>query len=245
MNVKGLYRRGMSNSYDIDLEELLENKALPFSYLLDEDKERYYEDFTSKAQAINWKHKNLNKNKKEMIHINEATRKELLSGADIARKQRAKKLHTQYMGVTNKKGWITFRTNSQYTPSKKYTQYIKLNEAKDMRYFKEFKRRDIIRLFLNGDLSVYCSCKDFRYRGFKYMGTQLGYSIFKENRFPKIRNPKLEGTVCKHLICVLTVLNNNWMSIAKDMKKSEFFKKNYGDAYEDSAENKINKNDKK
>lgn len=229
MNVKGLYRRGMSNSYRINLEELLnDTKALPFSYLISENKERYFEDFVNESQARNWKIKKSEKSK-NIIPINEATRKELLDGADKARKARAKNLTTRYRGVTHARGWIAFETSSQYTPGKKYTQYIKLNEAKDMKYFKEFKKSDIIRLFLTGDLSVYCNCPDFKYFGFKYMGTQMGYSIFKENRFPKIRNPKLEGTVCKHLICVLSVLNNNWMSIAKDMKNSKFFKKNYED----------------
>lgn len=248
MSVKGLYRKGTSNSYDIDLEELLENQQdLPFSYLIGEDKDRYFEDFVTESQAKAWRHKNSENKKSEIVPINEASRLELIKGADIARKMRAKKLHTKYMGVTNARGWITFSTNSQYTPGKKYIQYIKLNEAKDMKHFKEFKKSEIIRLFLTGDLSVYCSCPDFKYRGFKYMGTQMGYGIFRENRFPKIRNPKLEGTVCKHLLCVLSVLNTNWASIARDMKRSKFFKRKYeDDEYMKELENmKVKKKSKK
>ncbi len=228
MSVKGLSVRGTASSYNIDLEEILENESLPFSYLIDiKNRDRYYEDFISESQARCWKKKK--EKPVEMRPINEATRKELISGAESARKNRAKKLTTRYIGITQGRGWITFKTNSQYTPSLKYTQYIKLNEAKDMKYFKEFKKRDIIRLFMSGDLSVYCSCPDFKYHGYKYMGYQMGYGIFKENRFPKIRNPKLDGTICKHLICVLSVLNTNWMSISKDMQKSKFFKRKYED----------------
>ena len=79
------------------------------------------------------------------------------------------------------------------------------------------------------------------------MGTQMGYGIFRENRFPKIRNPKLEGTVCKHLLCVLSVLNTNWASIARDMKRSKFFKRKYeDDEYMKELENmKVKKKSKK
>ena len=224
MSIKGLYKTGTVNSYRVNLEEVLEDKSLPFSYLVDDNKERYYQDFINKNSIRLWEKK---KETPNIIPINEATRSELLKGADKARVNRAKHLTCKYIGVTGARGWIKFQTNSQYTPSLKYTQYIKLNEAKDMKYFKEFNKRDVIRLFLSGDLSVWCSCPDFLYKGYKYMGKQMGYGIFRENRFPKIRNPKLEGTVCKHLIAVLTVLNNNWMSIAKDMQRSKFFKKRF------------------
>ena len=67
------------------------------------------------------------------------------------------------------------------------------------------------------------NCKDFRYR-YSYLTYQLGYGLTRENRFPKIVNPDLKGSVCKHLLCVLTVLNNNWMSIQKDMVKTKWFR---------------------
>jgi hypothetical protein len=233
MSVAGLSQRGTAGSYDVDLEEMLNDTSLPFSYLLEHDKQGnirtdvYYQDFLNENQIRGYRRSR--KENKEIVPINEASRRELLDGADYARKQRAKKLHTRYMGVSQHRGWITFQTNSQYTPGIKYTQYVKINDAKDMKYFKEFNKRDIIRLFLSGDLSVHCTCPDYKFRGFKYMGYQMGYGIFKEMRYPKIRNPHLEGTVCKHLICVLGVLTTNWMSIAKDMQKTKFFKRKYED----------------
>ena len=227
MNVKGLSRKGTAICYDIDLGEMLsDSTSLPFNYMLSKDKDIYFEDFLNESQIRNFYRK---KQQKEVVPLNEATGKELLKNADYARKQRAKKLTTRYAGVTNSNGWIRFVTNSQYTPGKKYIQYVKLAEAKDMKYFKDFNKRDIVRLFLSGDLQVYCSCPDFKYHGFKYMGYQMGYGLFKENRFPKVRNPNLEGSVCKHLICVLSVLGTNWTSIAKDMQKTKFFKRKYED----------------
>lgn len=226
MSVKGLSRRGTAICYDVDLGEMLsDTSSLSFSYLLSNNKDVYYEDFLTESQVMNFYKR---KSDKSVIPINEATRKEILKEADYARKQRAKKLTTKYAGVTNANGWIKFVTNSQYTPGIKYTQYIKLAEAGDMKYFKEFNKKDIIRLFLSGDLKVHCTCPDFRYRQ-KYMAYNLGYGIFKETRFPKIRNPRLEGSVCKHLICVLSVVGTNWTSIAKDMKKTKFFKRKYED----------------
>lgn len=66
------------------------------------------------------------------------------------------------------------------------------------------------------------------YKGFKYMGYQMGWGIYREDRFPKIRNPRLEGTVCKHLLKVFEVYMLNWSKIARDMKKTKYFKKRWG-----------------
>lgn len=232
MSARNLLKRDMDGSYKVNLEETLRDGS-PFDFLLDEDRSVYLEDYPRVVK------------KSKNVSINEATKREILSGADSARKQRAKYLKVRYLGVTQSRGWIKFETNSQYTPSLKYTQYIKLKEAKDMKYFKEFKKEDIIKLFLSGDIQIYCSCPDFRYRQ-KYMAWNLGYGIFKEMRYPKIRNPHLKGTVCKHLIAVLQVLPKNEAKIAKDMKKSKFFKKKYEDkAYlnslDDSKSKKKNK----
>ena len=218
MRQKSLSQINMLNSskiYHFDLEDILVENS-PFFYLIESDKESYYfgKQFRNRKQ----------KSKKQKYQkIDEATRLEILKAADSARKARAKKLTTKYMGVTQKNGWIQFQTHSQYTPGLKYIQTIKLKEAKDMKHFKEFKEKDIVRLFLNGDLQVKCTCNDFRYR-YSYLTYQLGYGLTKENRFPKIVNPNLKGSVCKHLLCVLTVLNNNWLSIQKDMVKTKWFR---------------------
>lgn len=218
MKQKSLSQINMVNSSKIfyfDLEDILVENS-PFFYLIENDKESYYfgKQFRNNKQ---------NSKKKKYQKIDEATRLEILKSADSARKARAKKLTTKYMGVTQKNGWIQFQTYSQYTPGLKYIQTVKLKEAKDMKHFKEFKEKDIVRLFLNGDLQVKCTCPDFRYR-YSYMTYQMGYGLTRENRYPKIVNPDLKGSVCKHLLCVLTVLNNNWMSIQRDMIKTKWFR---------------------
>lgn len=158
-----------------------------------------------------------------MNPVFEHTWRNLKDGMDKPRLARSKLLHTQYKGVLDKKGWIKFVTESQYTKGKYYYQYIKLLDMKDLEAVKEYSKRDIMRLMLSGDIAVYCSCPDYLYRGFKYMGKKDKYGIYNETRYPKIRNPKLEGTVCKHLGVVLSVYMTNWMKIYKDMVNSPYF----------------------
>ncbi len=159
----------------------------------------------------------------------EETWRQIRSGADRPRIGRSKKIKASYYrGILNTKGWIKFETHSQYIVGKMYTQYIKMLDIKDLEDMKEFTEKDIIRVMLQGDIKVYCSCKDFHYKGFKYMGHQMGWGIYREDRFPKIRNPKLEGTVCKHLLKVFEVYMLNWSKISKDMKKSKYFRKRWG-----------------
>nr|DAS88477.1 MAG TPA: hypothetical protein [Bacteriophage sp.] len=223
MTSKNLLRRGTNDSFSLDLEDVLNEEHLPFSFLIDKNRDaRYYEDFLTKYQAIAFdnKYNRLIKEGHDIQTINEATKKELLSGAEFKRKQRAKKLTTTYKGVNND-GCLEFITNSQYTPNRKYQQKIKLNDIKDINALKDFKKSEITRLLLNGDLSVYCSCEDFLYKGYKYMAWNMGYGLDKENRFPKIKNPNLEGTICKHLIAVLSVMTFNNNRITTDLFKSK------------------------
>lgn len=233
----------MKSSYngcvECDLEELLEDtEALPVSFLVDyENKEHYYEDFLNESVARAFDLKNKKKSPQKMVPINEMTQREILRGVDSKRLERSKKLTTKYIGVTPKKGWIKFITNSQYLPGVKYIQYIELAEAKDIKYFKEFKKQDIIRLFMSGDIKLFCSCPDFKYRH-AYQAYQMGYGIRKENRFPKIVNRNLEGSCCKHLIVVLSSIMFNWSSIAKDMRRTKFFNIRYN---EDDYEEEIKK----
>lgn len=50
------------------------------------------------------------------------------------------------------------------------------------------------------DWHIRCTCPAAQFWGYNYESTALNYiyGVPKENRFPKIRNPELKGTVCKH-----------------------------------------------
>lgn len=59
------------------------------------------------------------------------------------------------------------------------------------------------------EIKVNCTCPDFAYR-FAYQATQLGYKYGKpENREAKITNPHNYGSICKHLISMLS--NKKWL----------------------------------
>ena len=59
------------------------------------------------------------------------------------------------------------------------------------------------------DIKVDCTCGDFVYR-FAYMATKMGYKYGKpENRPAKITNPNDYGSMCKHLISMLS--NKKWL----------------------------------
>ncbi len=158
----------------------------------------------------------------------EAGWRELRNDTEFKRLQRSKKLNTRYMGVMNTRGWITFQTKSQFVRGRNYSQFIKLLDMKDIDSVKDLKKREIMRLMLAGDLAVHCTCPDFKYRK-KYMAYQIGYGIYREDRFPKIRNPKLEGSVCKHLAVVLSAFMMNWTKIYRDMARTKYFQSRYDD----------------
>lgn len=62
-------------------------------------------------------------------------------------------------------------------------------------------------VIMNGDIKIYCTCPSWIYGGYKYMASQLDYAFYDtELRFPKVRNPKLQGTLCKHAYIVLKAL---------------------------------------
>lgn len=87
---------------------------------------------------------------------------------------------------------------------KKYFVNLRLTEIPVIGRLKG-KDEEKLDIGLSSEIKVSCTCPDFLYGGFKYIGTQLSYSTHKENRPPDIRNPRQAGTVCKH---VGHILNN-------------------------------------
>ena len=237
--------RGTLNSSYLDLDELLDSSDM--SFLIDKSvkKDFYYSDYVSihqvsEARKLFSRKEDLGK---KLVPINEMTSREILAGADAARlsRSRDKRIICRFETVTNARGWLRFDVTSQFSKGKHYKVHVKLKEANDLKYFKEFKKQDIIRLFLSGDLQINCSCKDFRYR-MKYQAWQMGYGLFKELRYPHIANPGLTGSVCKHCLAVLRVMQWNVPQITKKMVNSKFFKKKIEDEdYMNDLEKKMKK----
>lgn len=85
----------------------------------------------------------------------------------------------------------------------------------------DFTTKDVLDLTLTqGDLHLNCTCPHWVYGGYNYIATQLDYALGKkEYRPPKIRNPKLLGSTCKHGFVVLMYLANNRFRIAKEINQ--------------------------
>lgn len=83
---------------------------------------------------------------------------------------------------------------------------------------------------MQGEIRCSCTCPSWIYSGAKYIGTQLGYAYGgKENRFPRIKNPQLKGSICKHLYVVLKALPFQKFGIASqitsELKRLHLFDK--------------------
>lgn len=156
----------------------------------------------------------------EPLRIDESTRKELLGDMEARRQGRASQYAAIYQD-TNPLDYTTYFI-ADGNKQTKWNQTVQLGEMKWLMKQKDLDIGQMVQLALTGDVKVFCNCPDYLYGGFKYMGTELDYNLgTKEKRFPSMRNPNLEGTVCKHLFRVLTQLPMHYPVIRK--KLSEYW----------------------
>jgi len=96
---------------------------------------------------------------------------------------------------------IGYEDQQMITPTQPDTQIIEQRKV-EIVSFADLKNAypDVIK----SDVRLFCNCPDFSFGGFSYIITQLDTHLEREDRFPHIKNPGLEGTVCKHLIAVLS-----------------------------------------
>ena len=124
-------------------------------------------------------------------------------------------------------GIIKYNTKSSIS-GKRYEQIIKLSDYKKMEapllllFLLETDEQtiiDYISLFLTvSEAKLYCPCDAFLYFGSHYNLSELD-SIYgpPETRFPKIRDPKNNNIVCKHLWIVLSNYPKQIHDFAKNM----------------------------
>lgn len=114
---------------------------------------------------------------------------------------------------------LSFRTKKLRFRTGKYDQELVIPDIKVISRMKGTDEEKI-RIALDGDIKVHCTCPDFRYGGFQYMGTQLGYSSKALEIPAPVRNPRDEGTVCKHLKFVLSRIGDYVDDIAADFGRA-------------------------
>ena len=120
-------------------------------------------------------------------------------------------------------GTISFVVNSSkfQQNGKKYINRMQITEWDQLVNDSTLKPQDAAKLIIwAGHVRLHCTCHSFLFYGFQYILTQLGLSLFPENRPPNIRNPGRQGIVCKHLNRSLRVFPNWWTSYASEIKKA-------------------------
>lgn len=156
--------------------------------------------------------------------IDELTRKDLIADVDRWTKDKSKLVRkAKYLGITEDYT-VFFRVPSVTAkPPTNYTVKIKMVEYPDLIDDKSLTVKEKVRLALAGDLQISCTCPAYLYWGYKYILTQVDANEANpENRFPKIRNPKLQGVMCKHCYTAISAFPFNWTSIARDIEKNNF-----------------------
>lgn len=69
--------------------------------------------------------------------------------------------------------------------------------------------RQVAQWLRKGKLKIECTCERWRYF-FRYVATIGGFAAGRQERgYPKIRNPKLRGVACKHVLRVMNELENS------------------------------------
>jgi len=153
----------------------------------------------------------------------ELTARDVLRDADSKSKIRAKPLSSEILRMRG--NVVSMRTTSGTTRGKHWNQTIQLlglRKALDkFRGGKSTLMKALVQAIKFGDVKVHCTCPAYKWWGYAYISTQLGYKFSrKQNIFPKIRNPSLRGTVCKHLINALGALPFNVPSLVKRARKA-------------------------
>lgn len=161
-----------------------------------------------------------------MRRIDEITRKEMVADVDKWTKDKSKLVkRAVYLGITEDYT-VFFRVPSVTAdPPTTYTVKVKLVDYPEIAEDEDLSVKDKVRLAIAGDLKLSCTCPAFLYFGYKYILTQLDANeAGKENRFPKIRNPKLRGVMCKHCYIAMKAFPLNWTSIARDIEGKRFLR---------------------
>jgi len=134
--------------------------------------------------------------------------------ADGKTKERAETLRSQLVGLSG--NILTFKTHG-------WVQRVQLVRLpKWLNRFREGKKKlvDVVSWSIHSDVKVACSCPSMLYGGFAYIASEGGFKVGRDQtRFPKVRNPGLNGSVCKHLVKVLEDLPGLVATVTRLVKR--------------------------
>jgi hypothetical protein len=157
----------------------------------------------------------------------EAFISDLLKNTDTARARLATKgnrMRVEYVPISVRDENRTykimeFKTQSQSNKNKYYTQLIELTEI-DSIDDSDITITERVKLATEaGHVKIHCNCPDFLYKGYEWMAYEGDYGIVRQEILPNIKNPNLEGALCKHLYAVAESIDTHIPQIAKDFEK--------------------------
>lgn len=169
---------------------------------------------------------NLNEDK-TLNQIDEEFIDDLTSRVEEKRKERSKSLSSKFLKIQHRIGGrgkrirtLFFETPSQ-SGNNKWIQRVRLPDYSQIsRLKKNLTFEDKVKMAVNaGEVEVHCNCPDFLYKGYEWMADAGDYGIDKQDIPPNVRNPELEGSVCKHLNSVLDNIDSFMPKIISDWKK--------------------------
>lgn len=157
--------------------------------------------------------------------LDEFNRNDIIRGTDKKNIERSKRVPSvSYIGITEDYT-VLEKARSATTPGVTYDIRIRLLDYPEIAAEEDLSVRDKVRLAIAGNLQVSCSCPAFKWWGYEYISTQLGIKDGEPQAiYPHIRNPKLEGVVCKHLYKALQVFPLHYMMIVSDISKGRFIR---------------------
>lgn len=155
--------------------------------------------------------------------LDEITVAQARSQAEPKRVQRSLNLPTgsRFQGI-DREGNLLYNTQSQTRPGLIHRQRIFLVDLPLLMAIPDddFTFRDRIIEAIWGDLKCECSCEDYGFGGFRYILTTLNSVLGdEEHRRPDIRNPRLIGRGCKHLVNCIRILPANQMQIISALRR--------------------------
>lgn len=158
------------------------------------------------------------------MRIDELNRKELLRDVDTWTKNKTHNITSAiYLGMTE--DYTMFFRVPSSTGRGTYTVRVTLADYPEIAQDEDLDVREKVRLAITGNLKLHCNCPAFLYYGYDYILSQLDARAHgEENRFPRIKNPHLQGVMCKHCLKVMEAFPYNWTRAASDIQNNRFMR---------------------
>ena len=124
-----------------------------------------------------------------------ASLREILQNADQIDLQRSRQIRLVNL-LSIEKNTLKFNVGSVTSNTRSYEVLIRIeNWEKE----KLQGKKNIQQIISQANISLNCQCGRYQY-WYRYLASSGGFSIITETGYPKIRNPRLKGSCCKHLL---------------------------------------------